>query len=273
VRIVVLTYGGDYAEHILLRLAARGVLVEGLVIVDPPSARAKVRRARTLRLPPRTIAAGALRRALVRVEGLRVWSGLARDVVHGGHLNGTRLLETLRALAPDYLVLARLYLGHARAGLIDEIVAIPNIGTFNAHPGLLPWVRGSGVIENSIERRIAVGVTAHLVHAGLDTGPILQRRLVPVLELDTLETLRRKALELCAGLVVDTVSSFSPESQLPISKEHARYPACTWPTADALRQIELDVAAGIPRKVYAAWRAQSGGDLLPADFVAPSAAG
>ena len=173
VRIVLLTHGGDYAERVLLRLSARGVSVDGLVIVDPPSVQARLRRARTLRLPPRTIAAGALRRALLRVEGPRLWSGLAREIVHGGPLNSADMLGTLRALAPDYLVLARLYLGPARIGLIDEIVAIPSAGTLNAHPGLLPWARGSGVIEGSIERRIAVGVTVHLVEAGFDTGPIL----------------------------------------------------------------------------------------------------
>jgi methionyl-tRNA formyltransferase len=274
VRIVVLTYGGDDAERILLRLSARGVLVDGLVIVDPPSAQARLRRARTLRLPPRALVAGALRRTLARVERPRRWSGLAREVVHAGPLNGTRTLGSLRALAPDYLVLAHVGMSD-RVGdpdgrrPDDEIVAIPSVGTFNAHRGLLPWARGSGVIQRSIERRIAVGVTVHLVDAGVHTGPILQRRLVPIVEADTLETLGWKAAELCTELMVETVSAFSPENRLASEVQHELFPVCTWPARDEERRIELDVAAGVPLRLYEKWRAAAGGDVLPADFVAP----
>lgn len=264
VRIVVLTHGGEYAERLLLRLSTRGIVANGLLLVDRLPARAKLRRAGTFRLPPRTLVAGALRRTLARIESPDRWTGLARDVAHGGTLNGDRSLATLRSLEPEYLLLAGVGI------LSDACLAVPSAGTINAHPGLLPWARGSGVVERSVERRIAIGVTAHLVDAGVDTGPILQRRLVPVVEVDTLDTLKRKTIEACTELMADVVSGLSPEMRLEGPRQHGAFPICTWPTGEEERRIELDVAAGVPREVYTTWRAAAGGDTLAGDFVPPT---
>lgn len=67
----------------------------------------------------------------------------------------------------------------------------------NIHPSLLPEFAGR---MDAIERAIAsgakqTGATVHIVTADLDAGPILVQETVPVLEGDTVETLRERVHE------------------------------------------------------------------------------
>jgi phosphoribosylglycinamide formyltransferase 1 len=67
----------------------------------------------------------------------------------------------------------------------------------NIHPSLLPQFRGG---MDAVERALAsgageTGATVHIVTADLDAGPILLQEAVPVLEGDTVETLRQRVHE------------------------------------------------------------------------------
>ena len=65
----------------------------------------------------------------------------------------------------------------------------------NVHPSLLPKFGGEGMYGEKIHRAILdagekeSGCTVHLVDAGIDTGPILLRRRIPVLTGDTPDSL------------------------------------------------------------------------------------
>jgi len=60
----------------------------------------------------------------------------------------------------------------------------------NIHPSLLPAFPGVGAIAQAFHHGARVtGCTVHLVGAGIDDGPILMQRAVPVAEDDTLATL------------------------------------------------------------------------------------
>jgi phosphoribosylglycinamide formyltransferase 1 len=67
----------------------------------------------------------------------------------------------------------------------------------NVHPSLLPdFAGGMDAVEQALrsERRVT-GATVHMVTDDLDAGPILIQESVPVLEADTVETLRRRIHE------------------------------------------------------------------------------
>lgn len=60
----------------------------------------------------------------------------------------------------------------------------------NLHPSLLPAFLGKDAIRQAYEYGVKItGVTVHFVDAGLDTGPIIAQRAVPIEPADTLETL------------------------------------------------------------------------------------
>lgn len=58
----------------------------------------------------------------------------------------------------------------------------------NVHPSLLPAFPGTRAIEDALAAGVEVtGVTVHLVDAGIDSGPVLEQRPVPVEPRATLE--------------------------------------------------------------------------------------
>jgi phosphoribosylglycinamide formyltransferase-1 len=84
----------------------------------------------------------------------------------------------------------------------DRIQTAPLLDAFedrviNLHPSLLPaFGGGMDAVERAIESGAKVtGATVHLVTEALDAGPILIQEAVPILEGDTVETLRRRVHE------------------------------------------------------------------------------
>lgn len=67
----------------------------------------------------------------------------------------------------------------------------------NVHPSLLPMFGGGmDAIEQALESGLKfTGATVHLVTAEVDGGPILLQDSVPILEGDTVETLRTRVHE------------------------------------------------------------------------------
>jgi methionyl-tRNA formyltransferase len=59
--------------------------------------------------------------------------------------------------------------------LPQELLDIPQKGTLNVHPSLLPQYRGASPIRSAIldDNNEAVGVSIMLLDAGMDTGPIV----------------------------------------------------------------------------------------------------
>jgi methionyl-tRNA formyltransferase len=124
-----------------------------------------------------------------------------QDVAHHEveNHNSPACHEILGALAPDLLIL-----GGTRI-LRRPILGIPSRGTVNAHPGLLPWLRGSASVGWALYKDMPVGVTTHFLDPGIDTGPIILRRELPVHRGETYEGIHRRVLTLAGELMVETM--------------------------------------------------------------------
>ena len=84
----------------------------------------------------------------------------------------------------------------------DRIHTRPFLDAFegrivNVHPSLLPmFAGGMDAIEQALESGLKyTGATVHVVTAELDGGPILLQDAVPILDGDTVETLRARVHE------------------------------------------------------------------------------
>jgi phosphoribosylglycinamide formyltransferase-1 len=74
------------------------------------------------------------------------------------------------------------------------LAAFPN-AILNIHPSLLPAFPGVDAQRQAFEHGVKVtGVTVHLVDEGLDSGPIVLQRAVPVHDDDTRDTLAARIL-------------------------------------------------------------------------------
>ena len=77
-----------------------------------------------------------------------------------------------------------------------EIIEAYRNKIINIHPALLPSFKGLHAQKQAFEYGVRVsGCTVHFVDEGMDTGPIIIQKCVPVLEGDTPDTLAARILE------------------------------------------------------------------------------
>lgn len=101
------------------------------------------------------------------------------------------ILKILNQYNTDLLLLA----GYFRL-LGNEIIELYRNRVMNIHPSLLPAFKGLHAQKQAFEYGVKVaGCTVHFVDEGLDSGPIILQRCVPVLPGDTEETLTARILE------------------------------------------------------------------------------
>ncbi|RZU33126.1 phosphoribosylglycinamide formyltransferase [Blastococcus saxobsidens] len=114
------------------------------------------------------------------------------------------LAERIAAFEPDLVV---------SAGFM-KIVGPAVLEAFegrliNTHPALLPLFPGAHAVRDALEAGAGVtGSTVHLVDAGVDTGPVLAQREVPVLAGDDEATLHERIKDVERELLVETVAEF-----------------------------------------------------------------
>ncbi|DAC42333.1 MAG TPA: phosphoribosylglycinamide formyltransferase [Candidatus Thalassarchaeaceae archaeon] len=81
----------------------------------------------------------------------------------------------------------------------------------NIHPSMLPDFPGAHAQRDALEAGVRVsGCTVHFVDEGVDSGPIIEQREVPVLDSDTVKTLSERIKEVEHELypkVLDDISS------------------------------------------------------------------
>ncbi len=97
-------------------------------------------------------------------------------------------LAELRKYDVEVIVLAG-FIRIVKQGLLD---AFPQ-RILNIHPALLPAFPGIDSWKQALDYGVKIaGCTVHFVDAGIDTGPIIVQRSVPVLEDDTAESLHAR---------------------------------------------------------------------------------
>jgi len=88
----------------------------------------------------------------------------------------------------DYIILA----GFMKI-LSPSFVKAYRFRILNIHPALLPNFPGAHAIQDAWEAKVkTTGVTVHFVDEGVDTGPVILQRKIPVEATDTLETVEKK---------------------------------------------------------------------------------
>ena len=103
-------------------------------------------------------------------------------------LKDSQVIETFKSFLPDLIVVC----AYGKI-LPKELLEIPKFGCWNIHASLLPKYRGASPINWAIlEGEKETGITIILMDEGLDTGPILLQKKIPILEEDNAITLAKK---------------------------------------------------------------------------------
>ena len=122
-------------------------------------------------------------------------------VLQPPRLRDAEAVDTLRRLAPNFIIVAAY-------GLLvpPEILSLPPSGVLNVHPSLLPRHRGASPIPNAILAGDDVtGVSIMLMDEGLDTGPVLSQREVPIGPNESAHELSARLAPIAADLLLETI--------------------------------------------------------------------
>lgn len=187
-RIVVLLSGTGSLLQALLDATDRPGYPAEVVAVIADSARAGgLRRAAVAGVPTRVVALGdhADRAA---------WDAGLRDVLEG--------------FEPDWVVSA----GFMRI-LGPQVLSAFPLRVVNIHPALLPSFPGAHAVRDALDHGVRVtGSTIHLVDEGVDTGPIVDQRAVPVEVDDDESSLHERIKVVERELLVDVVRQLATRS-------------------------------------------------------------
>jgi methionyl-tRNA formyltransferase len=122
-------------------------------------------------------------------------------VLQPASLRSPEAIAELQALHPDVIVVAAF--GQI---LRPAVLDLPPFGCLNVHASLLPRWRGAAPIAAAIlAGDETAGITIMRMDPGLDTGPILRQRALPIAPDDTAESLGEKLARLGADLLLDTL--------------------------------------------------------------------
>jgi methionyl-tRNA formyltransferase len=120
------------------------------------------------------------------------------DVVQPASLRSPDVVDELRALSPDILIVAAY-------GLIlpQEVLDIPTHGCLNVHASLLPRWRGAAPIQAAIlDGDTETGISLMAMTAGLDCGPVYVMETLSIGDDETAGELHDRLAELGGKLLV-----------------------------------------------------------------------
>lgn len=120
----------------------------------------------------------------------------------------------LEAWHPDVLVVVAY-------GLIlpPEALAIPRYGCLNIHASLLPRWRGAAPVQRAIlEGDAMTGVTIMQMDAGLDTGPILATRSLPISKDDDSTSVLEALAAIGAPALLEVLENIERGVAVPVSQ-------------------------------------------------------
>jgi len=187
-----------FALPCLEALVAAGERVD-LVVTQPDRPRGRGRR---LEPPPV--------KRLARERGL--------EVAQPERVNDAEVVERLRALAPEFLVVV------AYGQILGRpLLDLPARGAVNVHPSLLPRHRGpSPVVWTILQGDDRAGVSTMLADERMDAGPVLLQRSFPLLPSTTCGELEEHLAQAGADLLVKTLEGLRHGRVRPEPQDEAR---------------------------------------------------
>lgn len=187
----------DFAVPILHALVNNYPVVGVVTQPDKPSGRGKL-------LSPPPIKIEAERLGLQYVQPLRLRDPLATD--------------RIKQWAPDVIIVA----AYGQI-LRQELLDLPRFGCVNVHASLLPRWRGAAPIQAAIlAGDDLTGITIMKMDAGLDSGPILSQRIIPITLQDTSGSLSSKLAKMGAELLIDTLPGYLSGSITAFPQDDSR---------------------------------------------------
>lgn len=130
-------------------------------------------------------------------------------------LRDEEVVETLKQIACDFIVVA------AYGQILPQSV-LDHAPCINLHASILPQYRGASPIQQSLLNGDSeTGVTAMLMEAGLDTGPILAVEWIAIAADEMIESLFERLTTLAAQMTPKVLRTFDTLTPRPQNDDEA----------------------------------------------------
>ena len=164
-------------------------------------------------------------------------------VLQPAKLKNPEFVEELRSLQADLQIVVAFR-------MLPEVVwNMPRYGTFNLHAALLPQYRGAAPINWAIiNGDTETGITTFFLDHDIDTGSIIQRVPVPILDTDNVEDVHDKLMHLGSDLVVETVDNILAGTVTPIPQSELQTDEPLRPAPKIFKETcRIDWTQGVKR--------------------------
>ena len=153
----------------------------------------------------------------------------------------------LEGLRPDVIVVV------AYGRIIPRwMLNLPPLGNLNVHGSLLPKYRGAAPVQWAVANgEIETGVTIMRLDAGLDTGPMLLARSLPIGPDTMASTLFPQLAVLGAEALVETLRGLEAGTITPVEQDHERATLAPILTRE---DGALKLAERTAKEAYDRWR-------------------
>ena len=149
------------------------------------------------------------------VKGFALERGM--EVFQPPSLRRAEAQQELASLRPEVIVVA----AYGKI-LPPEVLSVPDYSCLNVHPSLLPKYRGPSPVATAIlDGEAYTGTTIMLMDQGMDTGPILAQRSVPIRGgVDTTQSLTCRLFQLGAELLKEVIPQWLKGNIVPQPQNH-----------------------------------------------------
>ena len=164
-------------------------------------------------------------------------------VLQPAKLKDPEFVEELRSLQADLQIVVAFR-------MLPEVVwNMPRYGTFNLHAALLPQYRGAAPINLAIiNGDTETGITTFFLDHDIDTGSVIQRVPVPILDTDNVEDVHDKLMHLGSDLVVETVDNILAGTVTPIPQSELQTDEPLRPAPKIFKETcRIDWTQGVKR--------------------------
>ncbi len=154
---------------------------------------------------------------------IKTWAELKHiPVLQPANLKDPEFLSQLQAFNFQLFIVA----SYGKI-LPETLLQLPQHGTLNVHPSLLPLYRGPSPIESALlDGVLSTGVSIMKLDAEMDHGPILAQTAFTIPALATAGTLEVECGQIGGALLVQTIPHYLDGTLIPKEQDHTNATFC-----------------------------------------------
>lgn len=156
------------------------------------------------------------------------------NIYKTSNIHSSKNLRLIKSISPDLIVSYS-----CPVKLHQNLLSIPKLGSINLHCSLLPKYGGlMPSFWTLFNEEIKTGVTVHLLDENIDTGGIINQKIVDISPNETITSLILKTKKIGGQLMLDTLKQIDKSKEKKIfsnPQDEQKRSYFSWPTSSDIK--------------------------------------